>query len=145
MRCWKKALQKRPSTSAVVRMAATGTAMAASACEGSMPSATENAVARMAPELASMWLEPPKVPMPSTVSCMLPPMNRPVTGSPMMMPAIMPVNTGWLAVWNQFWPQTTVNAATIDSKTICKGPIMSLLFLPLPWTRRAPAAVYNYM
>ena len=80
-----------------------------------MPSATENAVARMEPEFASMCEEPPKVPIPSTVSCMLPPIKRPVTGSPMMMPAIMPQNTGWFAVCHQFWPHTTVNAATSDS------------------------------
>ncbi len=96
MRWAKNVLAKRASTSSWMRIAATGTAMAAMACWGSMPRATEKAVARMVPELASILEAPPKVPTPRTMSCMEPPTNRPVATSPMTRPANRPANTGVL-------------------------------------------------
>ena len=68
--------------------------MVAIAISGSIPCATEKAVAKTAPEVASILDAPPKVPTPKTTSCKPPPMIKPVFISPIIKPEISPANTG---------------------------------------------------
>ena len=68
---------------------------------------TEKAVARTAPEVASIREAPPKVPTPSTNNCKLPPINKPVVKSPMTKPVMKPANTGEPA------EETIVNSSQI--------------------------------
>ena len=67
--------------------------MAAIACSGSIPIATEKAVAKIVPELASIREAPPKVPTPKIVNCILPPIIKPAFKSPMIKPEIKPAKT----------------------------------------------------